>query len=519
MRIKSTDSYNVEIICKWVLAIIVCLTILEAIIYPESENVYGCFTFIIAWLFLATFVLRQKNAQKCFIPFIALFGIGICFYFLPLPMTMIEGKPLTFRFQCPYITFSYQLLNLVMLIISYRLCLYFYKPTNLLTRLWTKLGYFSAPSDKQIWAMGIIGIASQIILLSVMGTDEALAENLGVVGHLLNVTKVFASFPVLLLFKHLYTGKVVPKIEKRPIFIYLVVLAVLGVATGKRTALFSSFVTLAMCYILPAFTENKRLFSRKSILISIVGIYLITGPVADFAIAMNFGRDNSGKTGANQTFDKILDLYQDKEKLNTMYKTFLMATDNGGDNLSGWSEYYVDNIMLDRFCNLRVCDMTIDYARKLGFDNPTMHEYVSNQVLFQLPTPILNLLGYHLNKFELQYTPGDLLSMESLNIGYYHGYRVAGDVGIGLYLWGEKYFLYGIFIYFIYFFFLSSLVKLSPVSSLIFPLPVLADMFRYFLLFNNATGMVGVLTTILRVGWQAIFVYCLILFFIKKMIK
>ena len=65
-----------------------------------------------------------------------------------------------------------------------------------------------------------------------------------------------------------------------------------------------------------------------------------------------------------------------------------------------------------------------------------------------MPTPILNALGIHINKFELQYTPGDLLSMESLNIGYYQGYRVTGDVGIGLYLWGEMYCVYAFFIYF-----------------------------------------------------------------------
>ena len=163
--------------------------------------------------------------------------------------------------------------------------------------------------------------------------------------------------------------------------------------------------------------------------------------------------------------------------------------------------------------------MTIDYANKLGFNNPTMHEYVANQILFLIPTPILQAIGINIKKFDLQYTPGDLLSMESLNIGHYHGYRVAGDVGIGLYWLGHLYFIVGFFIYFVLFFFLSSIVKPSVNGYLIFPLPVLADLFRYFLLFNNATGIVGVLSTILRNGWQAIVVYCLTVFFVKKIIK
>lgn len=511
---------NVSNISKWILVILCGLSLFEMVFYPEIENIYGCGTFIIGWLFLHFFVMKYKNAKKCFLPFISLFGLGICFYFMPLLMTLVEGKPLTFRFQNPYLTFNYQLLNLVMLILAFRLCLRIYRPNNVLSKLWNKIGYFTPPSDKQIWVMGFIGIFSQVFLLMIMGTEDAEAENLGFVGHLLGVTRFFASFPVLLLFKKLYKKEQISKTSKRPIIIYLVVLAALGLATGKRTMIFSSFVTIAMCYIVPLFSENKKLFSRKSVIYGFIAVYLVTGPVADLAAAMALGRDNSEQTGAGKTFDNIIALYQDKEKLHTLYNAFLLKTDNGGDNLSGWSEYYVDNIMMDRFCNLRVCDMTIGYAKKLGFDNYVMHEYMRNQVLFVLPTPILQSLGIHVNKFELQYTPGDLISMESLNLRSYHGYRVAGDVGIGLYLWGEMYFVYAFFIYFAMFFFLSSLVKTNFSNTmLLFPLPVLCDLFRYFLFFNNATGIVGVVTGLLRNGWQAIVVYCVVVFVIKKIIK
>lgn len=510
---------NVEVISRWIIGFLCILTLLEAFLFPETENIYGCFTFIFAWIILSVFVMKQKNVNICFLPFIALFGLGVCFFFLPLPVTMIEGKPLTFRFQCPYLTFNYQLLNLIMLVLAYRLCLRLSRKGNVLTYIWDKIGYFTAPTDSQIWIMGFIGLISQTLLLSIMGTDEARAENLGWFGHLIGVTKVFACFPVLLLFKNLYVEQLSSKVNKRYIILYLILLSALGLATGKRTAIFGSFVTLLMCYIVPIFSENKAVFTKKIAILSMVFLYLITGPVADIAAAMWLGRDNSDRTGASKTFDNILELYQDKEKLHTMYQVALMMSDNGGDNLSGWSEYYVDNILLDRFCNLRVCDMTIDYARKLGFDNPTMKSYMSNQVLFVLPTPVLKALDINTNKYELQYTPGDLLSMESLNIGHYHGYRVAGDVGIGLYLWGEYYYFYAFFIYFILFYYLASLSKTNRMGLLIFPLPVLADLFRYFLFFNNGTGLAGVITMILRTGWQAIVVYCIIFFVIRKIVR
>ena len=510
---------NVETISKWVLSILLILTFIEYIYFPSEENIYGCLTFVVGWVLLSKFVMIQEQVNKCFIPFIALFGIGICFYFFPLVVTLMEGKPLTFNFGAPFLTFTCQLLNLMMLIAAYRMCLKLYSPSNILSRIWSKLGYFTPPTDKQIWVMGFIGVASQLSLLAIMGTDEAEAENLGFLGHLLGVTKTFSAFPCLLPFKSLYTGESYKNGFSKPIIFYLILLAALGMATGKRTAMFSSFVTIGVCYILPLFTENRKLFTRKTVFAAFFGFYIITGPFVDFAMAIALGRDNSGNTSAGKTFERIWDIYQDKERLRTLYRAAVTLTDNGGDNLQGWSEYYVDNIIMDRFCNLRVCDMSIDYADKLGFDNPRMHEYASNYILFLLPTPILQAFGVTTNKFEQQYTPGDLLSMEALNIKYYHGYRVAGDVGVGLYLWGWSYYLFGFFIYFVLFYFLSSTVRMNQVGALVFPLPVLTDMFRHFLLFNNGTGIVGVLSTILRTGWQAIVVYCIIYFVIRKIVK
>lgn len=520
MQIVKNTANNVDIISKFILISLIPLTLLELLFFPEQENLYGCITFVIAWGVLKKYVLIQENITKCFLPFITLLGLGICFFYLPLLMTLLEGKPLTFRFQCPYDTFNFQLINLVMLIAAYRLCLKVYTSQNPITKVWEKLGFFYIPTDKQLWSLGIIGIISQLFLLSIMGTEDAAAENLGIIGQLLNVTKVFACFPVVILFKKLYGASVSKEKRLRQyVFIYLVIISALALATGKRTAIFSSFVTLAMCYIVPVFTENKKIFTSRTFLLLFVAVYLITGPIADLAAAMALGRDDSDQTSSSKTFDRIVELYQDKETLHTMYQAFLMVTDNGGDNLSGWSEYYVDNIMLDRFCNLRVCDMTIDYANKLGFDNPTMHEYMKNQVLFLLPTPVLNTLGVRLNKFDLNYSPGDLLSMESLNIGQYHGYRVAGDVGIGLFLWGRMYFVFAFFIYFAFFYYLSSITKLLSLGNLLIPVPVLIDLFRYFLQFNNSTGLVGIVSIILRTGWQAVVLYCIILFVIKRIIK
>ena len=368
--------------------------------------------------------------------------------------------------------------------------------------------------------MGLVGALAFILLLSVQGGDEGRAENLGILGHLCGVLKAFITFPFLLLFREIYGGNSEKKSGLHILLCFFILNVALGLATGKRTAILGPVMTLAMCYLIPAFTENKRLFSARNTIILLVALYLVTGPVANMAMAMAVGRDNKGMTNASMTFDNIMRIYQDKELLHSLYQMSIMDHDNLGNNMYGWSEYYVDNVLLDRFCNIRVCDATLFYANRLGFDNPKMHEYMANQVLFLLPTPILRALNIQVNKFELQYTPGDLLSTEGLRLKQqYRGYRVAGATGIGLYLWGYKYYIIAFFLYYALFYFLSSKVFVTQEGRVIIPVVEIIVLFRVFLLFNNDTGIVKVVTTLLRTGWQDIVVYCLIFFIVRKFVR
>jgi len=513
---------NVQRISVFMLVSLVLFSFFEVIFFPQAENVYGCFVFFVGWIFLYTFVLRVKGIKrnKCLLPYLAMLGLGVTFFWLPLIATLLEGKPLTFRFQNPYLTFNNQLINLVMLILAYRLCLLTYKRNNWLQRLWKKIGYFTPPTDNQMWAMGWIGALAFLFLLSVQGSDDGKAENLGVLGHLCGVLKTFITFPFLLLFKKEYGGNDEKQKTRFFLVAFFILNVILGLATGKRTTILGPVMTLAMCYLVPVFTENKRVFTVRNTIILLGALYLITGPVANMAMAMALGRDNSGQSDSSTTFNNIMRIYQDKELLHSLYQMTISDRDNLGDNMYGWSEYYVDNVLLDRFCNLRVCDATLFYAKKLGFDNPKMHEYMANQVLFLLPTPVLHMLNIRVNKFQLQYTPGDLLSTEVLKLkNQYHGYRVAGATGIGLYLWGYKYYIIAFFLYYALFYFLSSKVLVTSAGSVIIPVVEIIVLFRTFLLFNNDIGIVRVVSTLLRTGWQAIVVYCLVFFVVRKIIR
>ena len=525
MELHSNMSHNIEDnvqkISLFILISLLFFSVLEILFFPQPENIYGCFIFIIGWVLLYIFVLQINgfDRNKCLFPYLALLGLGICFFWLPLVATFFESKPLTFRFQNPYLTFNNQLINLIMLIAAYRLCLSTYRTNNWLQRLWGKFGYFIPPTDKQIWVMGFIGMAAFVYLLLLQGSDSGKSENLGAFGQLCGVLRPFSAFPFLLLFRETYGGKNENQ-KKTFVFLYFILTVALGLATGKRTTILGPIMTMVICNLIPVFTQNKQIFSIRNAIILLISVLFVFGPAADMAMAMALGRDNQGQTSSGKTFDNIMKVYQDKERLHFLYQMSMNVQDNLGNNMYGWSEYYVDNILLDRFCNLRVCDATLFYANKLGLNNPRMHKYMTNRLLFLLPSPIIHAIGLRIDKFENKFTPGDLLSTEGLGLKQqYMGYRVAGDTGIGLYLWGYKYYIYAFFLYYALFYFLSSKIFVTQEHGVIIPIAEIIVLFKVFLTFNNDIGIVGVISTLLRTGWQAVIVYCLIFFVVRKFIR
>lgn len=511
-------SYNtLEIIKKTITIYMLFCIVIECIVFPALENLFGCVALLYGWLLISRTVLKTSYLYRYFIPFVTIFFYGICFFALPLGVTLIEGKPITFRFNLPYITFFNLILNVTTIVLAFHVCRWIYKEGWLLG-IWKKFGYFKAPTEAQIWAMAGVGILALLYNITIQGTDMMEAENKGAFGQIMNQMTMFAILPIAMLFPKYY-GRKSSSIPRTSLIIYFSFIVFLAVVTTKRTLMFTSIVSWGVMTFLVVLLENKRLFKAKTNILIILGLYLATGPVADLATAMILNRQSAYSSKAGETLSNIWDLYLDKEKLHTAYNmASLSNSDNGGDNFYAWSEYYVDNILLDRVCNLRTQDLTLDYATKLGYDNPKMHKYAENFLMFQVPTPILNGLGYTTNKFENNYTPGDLLSTEGLGLkNMYKGFRVAGDSGIGLFWMGYSYYIFAFFVYVVVFYFFSSLVYTK--MQFIIPIPIIIALVKYMTYFNNSTGIFRSLNLILRNGIQEILLYVILFGIIRLIIR
>lgn len=497
--------------------LLVCIC-LEMIFHLSPENAFGCLAELYGWLLISKTVLKWKYLHRFCLPFITILFYGICFFILPIPATLLEGKPLTFRFAVPYLTFFNLMLNVTTIVLAFHACRLIYRE-GWLTSIWKKIGYFTPPTSAQIWALSFVGLIALLWSLGTQGTDMYLAENLGMWGQFLINIRTLAYAPIAFLFVAYWGGNADYSKSKKILFIYLFLLSLIAIASTKRALLVNMVVSSCVMALIVFFYENRKFFTTKTTIYFIVVAYLVTGPVADMAVAMAVMRSSVYNNNSSVTFEKIIDLYSDKEQLHHLYQIGTFSnSDNKGDNFAQWSEYYIDNIFLDRFCNLRTQDITLDYARKLGYGNERMQNYADNFIVFQVPTPILKAFGFEGNKFESYYSPGDLLSTDALDLKQqYMGFRVCGDSGAGLAWMGYIYYVFAFLIYVCLFYFMSSLV--SSKSHLLLPVPIIMSMQFYMTYFNNSTGIFRTLAFLLRQGWQDILIYCILISVIKIFIS
>lgn len=504
----------IDVIRNWIFRLLMISCLCEMLFFYSPANFYGCLTLLYGWTLISTVVFKRKYILEYPLPTIAVFSLGFCYYFLPIIITLLEGKPLTFNFQVPFLTFSNQILNVTVIVLAYRVAIKLYKPNCLINKIWNKIGYMSVLTEKQIWVIGFLGLIALLSIVAGQGQEREYQNTGNMIEIIIRSISIFSIAPVCLYFKHLYGDYTTTKTKKYVKF-YIIILVIIGIATTRRLLIFNSVFIILLIFTFLAIYNNKRLFSRKNIIICLILSYLFTGPFADMAMAMILNRQSVYSSSANDTFEDVWKLYNDKEKLVTTYKYFMETMDNGGDNEYGWSEYYVNNIFLDRFCNLRTIDGTLYNAQKAGFGCYEGSKYYESFWINELPSSITNALG--LTK-DFQGTAVDHMVINNFSENRYNlfGFKVGGDTGIGLWMFGYSYYIIAFLTYIIVFYFLCSLVNLKN-SQLLIPLPILVSFRMYFLFFLNGNGIFTRMgNTFTRNNLNIILIYCIMIFIIKR---
>ncbi|MDB6134131.1 MAG: hypothetical protein JWM59_2374 [Verrucomicrobiales bacterium] len=378
-------------------------------------------TFLFAWQF------QRDKFRKGPFSMLMLLGFGSTYFYLPLIFTTFEFSPVYNKLVVPVEDFTAALAVYVCLILMQRLCAGFSPILSLRRGISSKvlkpLGFFSTPSELQLWGMGMVGVIG--FLVGHSSTHEADSETLE---KFFQSFRIFTFAPFLLLVPQMIGGTNKIKKSATALIIFTVVLFCLAMSTGSRGYTVVGLVTAVCSYWLGVWSGVIRAnrFKFRHLLLVSIGLYLITGPLGDAFTAANAGSTGKGRDRSiGEAFSDFVEAFSSEEILENYKNVSAKVAAQEG----AWIETYVENEFLRRFANLSFMDNTFSIA--LSIDDNSRDKLRKIETLRAwsiLPNPVIQFFGIEVDKKEdFKGSMGDIFYNETLG----------QDAGLGSYKTGN----------------------------------------------------------------------------------
>lgn len=487
--------------------LLIAFSTIECVCYFSAENIFACIIMLLVWFLYKNKIFTSDNISNYPLIVLTLLAFIIFYFYLPIVVTLIEGKPVTYNLESPYLTFIYQFVFAMSLLVAYN----WFKMNNgsKLSSFLNRFSFYYIPTAKGIWLLGIIGLLSMAFSNghSNIGAQDRSAMDRFFEGFtfLCYAPMVFFSIP----------RELKDRINKQNQYVlygYVVILLFLAVLTNRRHYLFAYVLTPFILYFVNTIAERREfVIKTKNVIIIILSSYLLFGPVTDFCLAMFVQRALVYDIKGKELWDATIKTYNDKEALESIYRLF--SEEQTSFSSFGYTEYYVDNILLNRLCNLKPIDNSVTYTTKIDCitGNSFMQKKLVEKIKYLLPSPILKIVDPDFEKFnEASYGFHDyLINVANKVTG--GGYRVGGDSGIVIATFGllSPIFIilfYGLFFYVINTFWNSNLLSLFAVCKV----------FEIFYIFQNNHGLMDDINMLLRFFPQEILLYIFLITFLRK---
>lgn len=380
------------------------------------------------------------------------------FFIMPIPATLLELKPVTYNLHNPLNTFTQVLLLEIILIITHLIYTKITNRKNFIRNALIKCNFFAKFTSSEIWGLFLISFTIYTYNIFTRGLYDENSINtvsslpLGI--YMINL--LFGGFYqiiFLFLFKQFNIIKQPYTIHKITIFLFAVLLCIIGIATNMRTAsvlIFANIFFTFIVYIIYYPFNFKQLLKLKFLIPIIITIFFFFGPFMRISKAMVTSRgERDGLSGIEmleKTFNSIKNANNKKEKQTKEY-------------IVNWDEEYLSNSILNRFCSLKILDETLYHAKRIGYANKKMQKDLQEKIIDNLPGVIKNNLEYQISKDSRRHSLTDKLYSLSINskknLG---GIKIGTLQGLGLAIFGYYYPLIIIPIFIIIFFCLDATV-------------------------------------------------------------
>ena len=475
--------------------VLVIAIIAEMIFFPSTDNLLGCGMTVISWILFTNFALKKEIIHKHFFSWLMFLSMSL-YRILPLFATLLEGRPISFGFSKSLETFTGETFLYIISLLAFLLAIN-RRHYNMKAHVWlNKIDYYDTIPDLALWILGFIGVFAQLYVL------KSNVQIGNVFGKFISAFVFFQNAPILLLFPSLYKKncKILFK-NNFYLLIYFIFIVIVNFATNSRHAVLVPFGTFTLLLILVYITNPKRITKliSKYIIISLLSLFFVLPFLSDISVAILAVRNYRTESSPIQILKRTLDVYFDDQLMESLYKEKELLNKHSAneDYSDEWTENYVNNFALNRYCNIRITDATLYYKDQIGNANPQMLEFFQESLLKLLPSPILKALGINVDKSK-PYSQGDYLYyLATNNYSALGTSRVTSHLADGLATFGFFYFPIQFFLFWICFLLLDcfSVITKNGIKYSVFGL---ISIFTFFGMFRNANGCFGELSYIIR---------------------
>ncbi len=524
IRKKETSFLSQIVRLSW---IVLCLSIAyQLIFFPSIMNIIAMAAVLFAWLVTTRIWLQSSMLQTYLLSSFMILGFTASQFYFPLLFTTIENKPLIHNLEMPEEVFLHSTLCLLVLVLAHSAYRFLMKVTpDRSFSLFDKAGFFQPPAHLQVWLMGLLGMAASFYV-HLANPEVGQGATGDPAAKFLQALALFMYAPFFIPLAKLYGSNEKPS-KAFPLLIlgYAVLLFILSIAQNSRGTFIFGLTTPAFAYVLGLLlgVYKTRLFTFRNFAVAGLLFWLLTGPFTDLGTAMLVVRDQRNDVSPTELLSLTLEALDDKKAIEAR------KNDDRSESIDfDWDERYLDNIFTARFANIKFNDSNLITYAKVGTYDPDMQEFSVDQLLASLPSPVLDMFNFDVDKETLHALSfGDYLYVLSGGYGTPTGWRVGHVAGTGMATFGWWYLLcLGIVVIPIFYlndkFFRPnndriSAASLSPEDRFKFSLcgALALTSFYQFLLFE--TVVQGVIY--LMRGWIQIVVLYFVMFHLTRLIS
>lgn len=485
--------------------IIFTCIILELLIWPSINNFFGCLMTIISWLVFSWIGLNEQVIREHIFAWLVFLSMSL-FRILPLIATLIEGHSIGYNFVVPLSTYCGETLLYLFSAMAFYLAINCKKPMQLLKRTLFHCNFYAQVNNITLWFLGTFGLICKVYV-----TINHI-EYGDVIGKTIVGFAFFQYAPLLIFFPRLIGNKNSNKIVvlNKYSVLYSILLVILSFATNSREAMLEPIGTFVLLLFLSYINSSKdlrRSINKGYIIIGILTILVVIPILSDVSLAMLYNRQFRKNTNRTELLIKTFNTFRDQNKMEELRslkeKEDIKAIKT--EKKLFWSEIYVSNFALNRYCNLKVTDNTLYHAKKVGFPNKYMFDDFWNEIVALLPTPILNYFNIEYDK-NVRYSRGDKLKALSSNRHPLASYLVTSHLADGLVTFGYWYFPIEFLLFFIRFLFLDTfLLRLK--GDIYYSIFGLITIFTFLAMFRHAGGCCDSLNYLIRGYWQNVILF------------